>query len=121
MDCVIKSRLASTQWTLGPYAVRIWSRIPKKSGRTKPSWSTEWPRTFQGPERVRPLRRYAPREVIFPHKGMASEGSASWDVQGGTLRIYPSSAYTGKAWTSQEQSRFREAVTRRMGLSYSTV
>ncbi len=48
-------------------------------------------------------------------------GSASWDVQRGNLRIYPVSEYTGKAWTSQEESRFRDAVTRMMGLSYGTV
>jgi len=59
--------------------------------------------------------------VVFPYEGMASVGLASWDVQGGTLRIYPVSAYTRKAWTSQEESRFRDAVTRMLGLSYGTV
>ena len=59
--------------------------------------------------------------MVFPYEGMAGVGSASWDVQGGTLRSYPVPAHTGKAWTSQEESRFGEAVTRMMGLSYGIV
>jgi exonuclease III len=70
---------------------------------------------------LKTLGSYAPRKVVFPYEGMASVGSASWDVHGGRLRIYPVSTYTGKAWTSQEESRFRDAVTRMMGLSHGTV
>ena len=36
-DPFLKSQLASTQLTSGPYAVQIWSRIPHNSGGTTPS------------------------------------------------------------------------------------
>jgi len=39
-DPFIKSQLASTQLTLGPYVVQIWSRTPRISGGTNPSYST---------------------------------------------------------------------------------
>jgi len=41
-DSFIKSQLASTKLTLGPYEVRISSRPPQNVGVPNPAYSTEW-------------------------------------------------------------------------------